>query len=49
MRKRFELNQKDTKNFLIDKFGEDIFLPNKCTEELSLDKIAKKALRLESS
>ncbi len=32
------------KSFLIETFGEEIFIENKFAEELTLDKIAKKAL-----
>ncbi|KAL4454656.1 hypothetical protein ABPG74_021861 [Tetrahymena malaccensis] len=45
MRKRLQLSQADMKAYLVDKFGEDLFLNNKPEEDLTLDKIAKKAFR----
>ncbi|KAL4499239.1 hypothetical protein ABPG72_006825 [Tetrahymena utriculariae] len=45
MRKRLQLSQADMKAYLVDKFGEDLFLNNKLEEDLTLDKIAKKAFK----
>ncbi|EAR97905.2 tRNA rRNA pseudouridine synthase, putative (macronuclear) [Tetrahymena thermophila SB210] len=45
MRKRLQLSQADMKAYLVDKFGEDLFLNNKPDEDLTLDKIAKKAYK----
>lgn len=43
MRKRLELKQEDMKAFLLEKFGEDIFIEDKSNEDLTLDVIAKRA------
>ena len=43
MRKRLELKQEDMKAFLLEKFGEDIFIADKSNQDLTLDVIAKKA------
>lgn len=45
MRKKLQLTQADMKSYLADKFGEDLFLNNKLEEDLTLDKIAKKAYK----